>query len=63
MGVAIQCQGLTSGDLINMLKYYSCNLFIQEQGNIIHGPAHLFLYEDYLFLIYLDQRNSRSMSC
>ena len=55
MGVAIQCQGLTTGDLINMLKYYSCNLFIQEQGNIIHGPAHSFLYEDYLFLIYLDQ--------
>ena len=36
---AVQCQGLTTGDLINMLKYYSCNLFIQEQGNIIHGRS------------------------
>ena len=39
--------GTLSSAIINMLKYYIWNLFIQEQLNIIHDLPHLFHSDDY----------------
>ena len=45
LGVS-SCETLGSA-IINMLKYYIWNLFIQEQLNIIHDLPHLFHSDDY----------------